>query len=145
MTEIIFLFLTIIFISCDDMIYTYPTDHISIGVLYSLSLSSNSGALYQSVTTIGVYCLNGEPYSRAKPKSPTFKMPLWLNSKLDVFKSRCNIQLSCRCATASNNCCIRHLISPTTDSNIKYFKFNIYMHSYYSQFMSVKIIFFLIL
>lgn len=100
---------------------TYPTDHISIGVLYipaySLSHSNNSGALYQSVTTIGVYCLKGEPYSRAKPKSPTFKMPLWLNSKLDVFKSRCNIQLSCRCATARNNCCIRHFTSPAIEGN----------------------------
>jgi len=32
----------------------HPTDHISIGQLYSLVPSSNSGDRYQRVTTIGV-------------------------------------------------------------------------------------------
>jgi len=47
-----------------------PTDHISMGVLYSFSPRRSSGARYHSVTTIGVYGRRGEPYSRARPKSP---------------------------------------------------------------------------
>lgn len=88
-----------------------PTDHISIGVEYSLQHSNSSGARYHSVTTTDVYGFNGDPYSRAKPKSPTFNTPLWDNSKFDVFKSRCNIQLSCKCATARSNCCVKHFTS----------------------------------
>lgn len=36
---------------------------------FTLIPNNNSGARYQSVTTIGVYAFNGEPYSLAKPKS----------------------------------------------------------------------------
>lgn len=49
----------------------HPTDHMSIGIEYSLQQSNSSGARYHKVTTIDVYAFNGEPYSRAKPKSPT--------------------------------------------------------------------------
>lgn len=36
----------------------------------TLAPSSRSGDRYHRVTTTGVYCFRGEPYSRAKPKSP---------------------------------------------------------------------------
>jgi len=49
-----------------------PTDHMSIDVLYSLAPSRSSGARYHNVTTIGVYGRSGEPYSRARPKSPIY-------------------------------------------------------------------------
>lgn len=44
----------------------------STSVSLTLTPSNNSGARYQRVTTIGVYDFNGEPYSRARPKSPIF-------------------------------------------------------------------------
>ena len=64
--------------------------------IFTLVHSSSSGARYHSVTTIGVYAFSGDPYSLASPKSPTFRMPLWLNSRLDVLRSLCRIQLSWR-------------------------------------------------
>lgn len=62
------------------------------GVEYSFDCSNNSGArylfcknlkyqlnsfnrfllTYHNVTTTDVYALSGDPYSRAKPKSPTY-------------------------------------------------------------------------
>ena len=48
-----------------------PIDQRSIGQEYSFAWSKSSGARYQSVTTTGVYGLEGDPYSRASPKSPT--------------------------------------------------------------------------
>ncbi len=44
-----------------NLLYKYNT----------LAPNINSGHLYQSVTTTGVYRFNGEPYSRANPKSAT--------------------------------------------------------------------------
>ena len=49
----------------------HPQDQTSIAVEYSLIPSKSSGARYQRVTTIAVYSWSGEPYSRARPKSPT--------------------------------------------------------------------------
>lgn len=57
-----------------------PTDHMSIGVEYSFAHNSNSGALYHNVTTIGVYCFSGEPYSLASPKSPTCKIKITIEN-----------------------------------------------------------------
>ena len=37
----------------------------------TLAPNINSGHLYQRVTTTGVYRFNGDPYSRASPKSAT--------------------------------------------------------------------------
>ena len=51
----------------------HPQDQTSIAVEYSLIPSNNSGARYHNVTTTAVYACNGDPYSRASPKSPTFK------------------------------------------------------------------------
>ena len=51
-----------------------PTDHASIGVEYSLMPRRSSGARYHRVTTTAVYAFRGEPYSLAKPKSPTCKI-----------------------------------------------------------------------
>ena len=49
----------------------HPHDQTSIAVEYSLIPSKSSGARYHNVTTIAVYACNGDPYSRARPKSPT--------------------------------------------------------------------------
>jgi hypothetical protein len=46
--------------------------------------SSSSGARYHKVTTTGVYGFNGEPYSRARPKSPIYdrqEMPSNMNEQ----------------------------------------------------------------
>ena len=39
-------------------------------ITFTFVPSKSSGARYQSVTTIEVYFFKGDPYSRAKPKSP---------------------------------------------------------------------------
>lgn len=42
----------------------------------------------------------------------TFRMPEWLSSRLEVFKSRCRIQLSWRCLTPRSNWIIKVFTSP---------------------------------
>ena len=49
----------------------HPHDQASIAVEYSFIPSNSSGARYHKVTTTDVYACNGDPYSRASPKSPT--------------------------------------------------------------------------
>ena len=51
------------------------TSHISTYTYtHTFAPSSSSGGRYHRVTTTGVYCLRGEPYSRARPKSPTYNV-----------------------------------------------------------------------
>lgn len=87
--------------------------------IFTFVHSSSSGARYHSVTTIGVYAFSGDPYSLASPKSPTFRMPLWLKSRFDVLRSLCRIQLSWRWATARRSCCMRHFTSPEGETKIR--------------------------
>ena len=47
--------------------------HLQYSYQFTLIPNNNSGARYQSVTTIGVYAFNGEPYSRARPKSAIYQ------------------------------------------------------------------------
>ena len=55
---------------------------------------------------------SGDPYSLARPKSPTFRMPWCESKRFDDLRSRCRIQLSWRWEMADNSWCIRHLTSP---------------------------------
>ena len=122
------------------LLYFSPSNNIIIHIKLTGAPSRSSGDLYHSVTTIGVYFLKGEPYSRAKPKSATCRshtrhkkcrlgiiiilllqesmqtlsMAWWLTSKLEAFKSLWMIQLSWRWCTALSSWIIRVLTSPTS-------------------------------
>jgi hypothetical protein len=79
---------------------TQPTAHKSTPGPYTLEPSKSSGARYHRAKT---WCVNfrlGEPKTRARPKSASFKAPLGAISKLLGFKSRCNTQLAWQYATA---------------------------------------------
>lgn len=45
----------------------------------------------------------------------TLRMPAWLSSRLDVLRSRCRIQLSCRCFTPRSSWIIKVFTSPGRD------------------------------
>mmetsp|Transcript_10001 Transcript_10001/g.25807 ORF Transcript_10001/g.25807 Transcript_10001/m.25807 type:complete len:201 (-) Transcript_10001:469-1071(-) len=89
----------------------HPTDQTSMEDVYSVHDSSSSGARYHSVTTSCVIGGGGMPllspwscaYCRASPKSHTLSSPRLLYRMLEVFRSRCRIQFSCRYATPESS------------------------------------------
>ena len=67
----------------------HPTLQTSIGQEYSLLPNRSSGARYHRVTTISVYCFNGDPYSRARPKSTTWEYQT--NTVIMETKRKCQL------------------------------------------------------
>ena len=71
----------------------HPAAHISTEVVCVLACSSNSGALYHSVTTLGVIGLRGSPNHLARPKSAIFTHPLSVIRRFETFKSLWTMKL----------------------------------------------------
>ena len=66
-----------------------PIAQISLAQEYLLLFNKISGARYHKVTNLGVKKLLGKFKCLAKPKSVIFKLPFFLISKFDNFKSLC--------------------------------------------------------
>lgn len=79
-----------------------PTDQISIAVVYSEQLSSNSGARYHRVTTYSVMKSVSEVVL-ASPKSQILRSQSAFNSRLLGFKSRCKTFAECTYFSPRNN------------------------------------------
>ena len=54
--------------------------------------NNNSGGLYHKVTTINVYAFKGDPYSLARLRSPTLKIPLWIRREKDQLISNPHLE-----------------------------------------------------